>query len=771
MDVVITIDGPAGSGKSSIAKFLAKRTNFTYLNTGMIYRAITYICLKEEISHKIENVKDSIKKYNIEIDKESVFINKEDITAKLRTDEINRSVPFYAQNSSIRNWTKILQKRIFANKNNIIVDGRDIGTVVFPNAFCKFYLDADTSIRAERRLKDDKEDNSTKNIEELTKEISQRDKMDKSRKESPLKIPKDCCYIDSSDLSIEQVLDKMIDYFNKQVYFYSLENNIKTESNELSDKTFLNAVEEMDKKSTKGEVIEARVILINEEEVLLDVGQKKDGIIPAQEFKSLNLEHEGIETGKIIQVSFIEKKQNGDLVYSYTEAKKRYGYAILQKAFNEKTSIQGTVAKVINKGFQIYSHGVVGFCPYSEYDVKRVDSDSQINKVEEFELLEYSLEDRKVIFSRKKILRKKIDQLKREYFQSISIDDIIRVKAIIVDINYVIVEVLDKEGVTAFLGKENISWSRVRSAKEEIKKNDEFEVKVINIDIEQVKLDVSKRDLTPDPFETFNALYNKGDPIKGIVRDIKPFGMFVEISKNVEGLLHVSEISWTKRIDHPKDLFSKGDEIEVKILSMDSAKKKISLGYKQNILNPWDTLDKQYLINDVVNVTVENINKNFIYGLVDNEFNAVIKCPSDESVEEKYPAGSQVNGKVTFVNKVKRKIFLDLVALSGDNWQDFKSIYQVGTTISGEIIEKSDKGFNVKLTNDLLGFCHESQIGDEKVEINDKKGFIIQNIDDKNKKVYLSIVEYNKKIDKNYISDYINNSKDKSNVTLGDFLN
>ena len=239
--------------------------------------------------------------------------------------------------------------------------------------------------------------------------------------------------------------------------------------------------------------------------------------------------------------------------------------------------------------------------------------------------------------------------------------------------------------------KENLSWGKVKFAKDEINKNDEFEVKVIYVDVENIKLEVSKRDLTPNPFEIFNALYNKEDVVKGKVKDIKDFGVFVEVAKNVEGLLHISEISWTKRINHPKDIFSRDDEIEVKILSIDTNKRKIALGYKQNMPNPWDTLEKQYPINDIVSITVQNVNKNFINGLVDNEFNAVVTCPSDQGLEEKYPIGSQVNGQVSFVNKAKRKIFLNLVSLTGDHWEDFKSIYQPGSVISGEIQEKLEK--------------------------------------------------------------------------------
>ena len=155
---------------------------------------------------------------------------------------------------------KTLQRRIFTNKSNIIVDGRDIGTVVFPNAFCKFYLDAEPSTRAERRFNDEKENHAKKDIKELTAEISERDRMDKSRKLSPLKIPKDCYYIDSSNLTIEEVLEKMINYFNKQVYFFSLQNNINMEADNLSDKTFVDAIEGMKEKSSKKEVIEAKVI-------------------------------------------------------------------------------------------------------------------------------------------------------------------------------------------------------------------------------------------------------------------------------------------------------------------------------------------------------------------------------------------------------------------------------------------------------------------------------------------------------------------------------
>ena len=414
MEKIITIDGPSGSGKSSIAKLLANRIGFTYLDTGGIYRAITYHLLKENIIPQDSQLATVLKNIKIEISTNQIKVNQEDVSLFIRSEEVSKNVPLYAQVPQVRSFTKRLQRNM-GEKGNIIVDGRDIGTVVFPNAFCKFYLDANIDTRAKRRLEDSKEEHLDKPLETVKRELQSRDNQDINRKQSPLKIPIDAHYIDSSKLPIEEVIDELIAYYNKQIQFYN--NNFSGQGSE-----FIDALEELDNKENsfqKGNFLKAIVLEIKENQILLDINQKKDAIIPAEETVLIK---DSVKVGDEINV-LIKKFFSGDMIVSKLEADKQKGLVEIQFAYNENKRMRGKVVKVINGGYEIDINNNLCFCPGSQFDIKRVlNKNEQVGLEDDFDII--SCESNQVVVSRKKKLEEEYQVVKKEFFSVVSLDDI-----------------------------------------------------------------------------------------------------------------------------------------------------------------------------------------------------------------------------------------------------------------------------------------------------------------------------------------------------------
>ncbi|HMB00783.1 MAG TPA: (d)CMP kinase [Spirochaetota bacterium] len=779
MRKIVTIDGPAGSGKSTIAKLLANRlTDYTYLDTGSLYRTVTYYLRSQNISPRdTERINSTLKKVKIQINDDKVLLNGTDITAEIRKKEINEYVAAYAKLPVIRKFVRKIQ-RLIGEKEFVVVDGRDIGTVVFPDAFCKFYLDANVNVRARRRLNEQNED-FTQTEDDVKNELEKRDAEDKKRPESPLKIPPDAEVIDSSDLSIDNVMEKMIEYYNKRL---QIENKAIDESNLHDKKMFLNAVESIEAENVNsGTLAKGKIAEITPKKIVLDIGEKRDGVIHESEVSKLDTS--AMKPGDVLDVFVLKADARSENIrVSKLEADRRSALIAIKEAYENNNVIEGVVKNKVKGGYIIDVAGNNAFCPLSEFDVKRVaHKEDYIGEKSRFAILEFNEKTGKLVVSRKKPLAKHYEKLKSDFFAKVREGEILEgiVAAIVPYGAFIEID----EGLSFLLRTRNISWKRFEKIKDVLQKGDQVKVKVKHIDYERQRLDISRKDLEQDPFDLFCAQYNKGDIISGKVRKIESFGAFVEVADGLDGLLHVSELSWTKRVEHPREVLKKGDVINVKILSYDRESRKISLSYKQTYDNPWETIEQQYPRQELIPCKIEAVAKNGIYVDIDGKYQGFINMNDISWKKEKiklknmFRPGDNIDAKVLGYNKAKKQIELGLKQKTANPWEDIKVNYGRGGVITGEVVKIMDNGIFAKVNDEIDGFCHISQLSKKRIDnINDefKVGqtckFVIQKIDEDSRKLSLSIRAYHDLEEKKNVQKYLNNSETKSNITVGDLL-
>lgn len=777
MKRIITIDGPAGSGKSTIAKLLANRIDFTYIDTGAIYRALTYYLLSQKITEKEPyKIAHELEKVKLDYEKDSIKINGQEVSSFIRTEEVTKSVPLFAQNAEIRKFVKTIQHKL-GNKGECVIDGRDIGTVVFKDAFCKFYLDAKPAVRAERRLGDvDLPEGKSK--EEIASEMKKRDEMDRNRALSPLKIAPDACVIDSTNLSPDDVMEKMVEHFNKKNAM-AYEHNYAV-SNQDSQ-MFLNALENFspDDGKERGSLVKGKIISVTNGEIYLDINDKRDGIIPEDEARKLDQEQ--IKPGNEIDVYIVNTNpKKPQIRVSKLEAEKRSALIEIRECFNNNRTIEGTVLYDVKGGFIVDIKGNQTFCPYSEFDVRKVNKNKQNGLTDQFYILEYT--NQKIVVSRKKYLEEKYGKIKENFFAAIQEGDFLEGKVVNVTGFGVFVEV--EEGITGIVRLKNLSWKRVDDPAEIVNRGDPIKVKIVGMDRVNFKLELSKKAAEEDPITDFVSKYQVGDIVKGEVRHIEKFGAFIEVAEGLEGLLHVSEMSWTKKVHDPKEILHKGDFVETKLLSVDVENRKVSLGLKQVVSNPWDTIEQRFPVGDIVQVTVKSIIPNGVYCSIDDDFEGFVHVENVTwstdrvNLKREFKKDDVIEAKIIGYSKPKRRIELGLKQKSSNPWEDLRVNYGVGGTILGEVTRLIDSGAFVRLSDEIEGFCHVSQLAPHRVEkpsdvlnVGDKMNFYIQLIDEENKKVSLSIKKQKKAEEKKDIEQYISNEKGDKTFTIAELLN
>ena len=451
-------------------------------------------------------------------------------------------------------------------------------------------------------------------------------------------------------------------------------------------------------------LIEGRVVGMNERDVLIDIGFKSEGIIDRSEFNEDELPAIGDQVE--VYLEFIEDA-SGNTILSKEKADFMRRWKELHDAFENETIITGTIVRRI-KGGLIVDLGVVqAFLPGSQVDVRPIqDFDMYLDKEIELRIVKFNESRKNIVVSHKIILEDSLKEQREALFKELEVGSILegRVKNI-TDFGVFV----DLGGIDGLLHITDLSWGRVNHPSEVIEMNDAITVKVIEYDEERKRVSLGLKQLAPHPWDEVEIKYPIGNVIKGKVVSLTNYGCFIELEPGVEGLIHVSEISWTKHIKNPSEVYSMGDGVDAKVLSIDTDERKISLGVKQLTPDPWDEIEEKFMVGTVHKCTVQNLTQfgafaeleEGIDGLVhvsDLSWTKVIKHPKE--VVEK---GQEIEVRILEVSRENRRISLGYRQVSDDPWPEIMNFYEAGKEVSGEIIRVLDKGIIIQLEKEVEG--------------------------------------------------------------------
>jgi small subunit ribosomal protein S1 len=795
--LVIAIDGPAGSGKSTIARHLAQGLGFTYINSGSLYRALSLGCLRRNIGPEdAERALAYAKSAALDYKGDRVFLDGEDVTEALHTDEIDRiSAPL----SAIVPLRHVVNDHIrrFAGTLNIVVEGRDMTTVVFPHAEYRFFLDATVEARARRRFE---QGVSRLSLEEIRRTIAERDEIDKNKAEGSLLIAPGVERLDTSDLTIGQVYDTLKEKITIEgLTMAQMEvepnrepvgtgpadepegqkttnsgENIQTQLQE----EYLKSLEQLE----EGQLVEGAVIQVTPDQVFIDVGYKSEGKIPIGEFAEIP------QVGDTVAVILVAKEnKHGEVIVSKQKADAKIFWKNLRQAFQDHTLVEGIIEKTVKGGFDVnLGQGVRAFLPISQSDAQKVDHPEKFLGMKTNFHVERLYSDGKVniVVNRRKWLEEEIDRKRKDFFENTVIGtDITGAVKSFTSFGAFI----DLGGFDGLLHINDMSWGHVTRPKDFVKKGQEIHLKVIRIDPVEKRINLSLKHFTDDPWVHFEDKYHVNDIVKGKVTKLTDFGAFIELEEGIEGLAHISEFSWVKKIQKPGELLKPGDVVECMILGYDLQAGRVSLGLKQVGTNPWTDINEKYpvgtrLTRKVVKITnvgafieLEEGIDGFLHG-DDISWTKKVKHPGSE-----LEPGQEIEVMVINLDQENRNIKLGIKQLSEDPWQSFAETYKPGTQVEGEVSSITDFGVFVKVPGGIEGLIHKTNLTESREEDpdealkkyhpGDKIKAVVLEIQPDKQKVAFSIRDYQKKVQRDEMSRYMAaGESDGSTFTLGDFL-
>lgn len=471
--------------------------------------------------------------------------------------------------------------------------------------------------------------------------------------------------------------------------------------------------------------------------------------------------------------------------YKRIEAAKEPVLGEIISLVTKKVSKDGK-EEVIPCGYDVRLDGsYIGFCPLSKVDVEKVAKpETLIGKKDYFIIEKFSPNHRvKSILNRRELLQAQIDASKKEFFDTVGIGDVVEgtVKNLTTFGAFV-----DLGGFDGLLHINDMSWGHVSKAKDFVKKGETLRLRVISIDKENSKINLSLKDMSENPWSTFAQRYSVGQVIKGKVMRCTTFGVFIEIEPSIEGLAHISELSWTKKNFNPADIFHHGDVVEAKILGYDIENERVSLGIKELVENPWNKLAEKFTVGTKLTAKAVKVTQLGAFFQLDGDIDGFLSA-SDMSWTDKIKdmrgvikEGDEKEVVVVSVDTAKQKIRLSIKALSDNPWQLFKDSYPKGSKVNGEITEVSDKGVQVKVNEDVVGFISKFNLAlsegenvDDKYKVGDSISAIVTNIDMKSKKLMLSVKALEAKEELGDYEKYLSSDNDdssESGFTLADIL-
>ena len=504
-------------------------------------------------------------------------------------------------------------------------------------------------------------------------------------------------------------LDKQIkDYLNPKIFDDIKTISVEEIESQVKEKTDNNVLGEAYTNTlvdiSEHQLINGRVVGLNDRDVLIDIGFKSEGMIDRNEFTEESLPTIGDQVE--VYLEYLEDS-SGNTILSKEKADFMLRWQSLRKAYEDEEVITGKIVRRIKGGMVVDLGTVQAFLPGSQLDVRPItDFDIYVDKEIDLRVVKLNESRKNIVVSHKLILEESLLEQREALFQEIEIGSIMdgRVKNI-TDFGVFV----DLGGIDGLLHITDLSWGRVNHPSEMIELNDEITVKVIEYDAERKRVSLGLKQLTPHPWEEVEIKYPIGTTVKGTIVSLTNYGAFIEIEPGVEGLIHVSEISWTRHIKNPSEEYSMGDALDAKVISIDVGERKISLGVKQLTPDPWDEIEKEFEIGKIYSGKVRNLTqfgafvelKEGIDGLIhvsDLSWTKVIRHAKDVLEKEQ-----EVDVAILEVSRENRKISLGLKQVQDDPWAAIVDHFESGKEVSGGIIRVLDKGIIIQLEMDVEG--------------------------------------------------------------------
>jgi small subunit ribosomal protein S1 len=470
----------------------------------------------------------------------------------------------------------------------------------------------------------------------------------------------------------------------------------------------------------EGSIVKGEVVRVGAESVLVDVNFKSEGQIPVSEFKDSS-GGISVKVGDKVDV-FVERKNEveGSITLSYEKAKRMQVFDQLEEVLEKGGTCKGRILRRIKGGYTVDLDGVEAFLPGSHVDLRPVpDMDALVNQEFEFRVLKINRRRSNAIVSRRVLLEEDRDSRRKDLLTALHEGQMVagRVKNIT---EYGVF--IDLGGLDGLLHITDMSWKRIRHPKELVSLGQELQLKVLSFDKENNKVSLGLKQLVEDPWLDINSKFPENAIFKGKVTNLVDYGAFVELESGVEGLVHISEMSWTRKLRHPSQMVHPGDEVEVVVLGVDSSKKRISLGMKQIRENPWEVVAVKFPEGTVLEGAIKNITEFGMFIGIEDGIDGLVHV-SDISWTKKirhpgelYQVGDVVQAKVLTVDQEAEKFTLGIKQLQEDPWSYVPGRYPVGAVVNGVITNITDFGLFVEVEEGIEGLVHVSEISSKKIK-------------------------------------------------------
>ncbi len=472
-------------------------------------------------------------------------------------------------------------------------------------------------------------------------------------------------------------------------------------------------------KFEEGQVVTGTVISVGKEKVLVDVGYKSEGQISIHEF----IDEEGNVNVKVndefeVMIEVWDEEEETVLL-SHEKAKKVKVWDAIKEIYDADETIEGVITSRVKGGFSV-DIGLLAFLPGSQADLRPIrNMDEMVNKTYTFKVLKYNKKRNNIVLSRRVLLEAKRDELRTTTLENIENDKVM--DGIVKNITEYGIFV-DLGGVDGLLHITDISWGRVKHPSELFSVGDNITVKILSFDFEKERVSLGMKQLTPDPWTTAVEKYPIDSKIKGKVVSLTDYGAFIELEEGVEGLIHVSEMSWTRKVRHPSQMVAVGEEVEAVVLDLKPDNRRISLGIKQTVDNPWEIISQKYPVGTIIEGKIKNITEFGLFIGIDDDIDGLVHI-SDISwtkrikhPSEVYKKNDTIQAVVLDIDKSNERFSLGIKQTQADPWESVAERYEVGKEISGVITNLTDFGVFVELEEGIEGLVHVSEISKENIK-------------------------------------------------------